>query len=456
MPDSPLQTGTDTRRPSPGYAWYAVVLCLLAYILSFVDRQIIALLVQPIQADLDLSDTQFSLLSGLAFAIFYALMGLPIARWADVGPRPLIISAGIVLWSLATAACGLARSFWQLFMARMAVGVGEAALSPTAYSIITDSFPKSKLGLALGIYSTGVFLGSGLAFLVGGAVIEVVSRFGTLAIPFIGEVKPWQTAFFIVGLPGLFVGVLFFLTVRDPERQGITGENSGLDGTVAQGFSIRQVAAYIGSHKFTFVAHYLGFGLLALSMFALLSWAPAYLMRVYELTARDAGLYLGLIVLISNTAGSLSSGWLVDFFTRRGYDDAPLRAGLVGGLGVIVPGALFSSMSGLDGSLAMLALAFFFASFPVATSAAGLQLMAPNRMRAQVTALFFLAMNLFGITGGATLVALLTDFVFEDTQQVGYSMSIMCSLSAIVGAAVLGWGLKYFRATVKTLSAPDA
>ena len=169
MPESPLQTGTDTRRPSPAYAWYTVVLCLLAYILSFVDRQIIALLVQPIQADLDLSDTQFSLLSGLAFAIFYALMGLPIARWADVGPRPLIISAGIVLWSLATAVCGLARSFWQLFMARMAVGVGEAALSPTAYSIITDSFPKSKLGLALGIYSTGVFLGSGLAFLVGGA-----------------------------------------------------------------------------------------------------------------------------------------------------------------------------------------------------------------------------------------------------------------------------------------------
>ncbi len=146
----------------------------------------------------------------------------------------------------------------------------------------------------------------------------------------------------------------------------------------------------------------------------------------------------------------------MDFFTRRGYDDAPLRAGLVGGLGVIVPGALFSSMPGLDGTLAMLALAFFFASFPVATSAAGLQLMAPNRMRAQVTALFFLAMNLFGITGGATLVALLTDFVFQDAQQVGYSMSIMCSLSAIVGAALLAWGMKYFRVTVKTLSAPEA
>ena len=454
MPESSLQTGTDTQRPSPAYAWYAVSLCLLAYILSFVDRQIITLLIQPIQADLDLSDTQFSLLGGLAFAIFYALMGLPIARWADVGPRPLIISAGIILWSLATVACGLARTFWQLFMARMAVGVGEAALSPTAYSIITDSFPKSKLGLALGIYSTGVFLGSGLAFLVGGAVIEFVGQFGTVTISIIGDVKPWQMAFFIVGLPGVFVGGLFFLTVRDPERKGVTGENSGSDGAVAQGFSIRQVTAYIGSHKSAFVAHYLGFGLLSLSLFALLFWAPAYLIRVYELTARDAGIYLGLIVLVGNTAGSLTSGWLVDFFTRRGYDDAPLRAGLVGGLGVIVPGALFSSMSGLEGTLAMLALAFFFASFPVATSAAGLQLMAPNRMRAQVTALFFLAMNMFGITGGSFLVALVTDYVFRDELQVGYSMAIMCSLSAIFGAVVLAWGLKYFRATVKALSAP--
>ena len=434
------------RQPSSAYAWFTVGLCLTAYILSYVDRQIIALLVEPIRADLEISDTQFSLLSGFAFAIFYALMGLPIARWADAGPRPLIISAGIIVWSFATAVCGLARNFWQLFFTRMAVGVGEAALSPTAYSMITDLFPKSRLGLAMGIYSTGVFLGSGLAFLVGGAVIEYVGQFGIVTIPIIGEVKPWQTAFFVVGLPGVLVGILFFLTVRDPERRGVTG---------AAGYSIGQVRTYINSHKRTFIAHYLGFGMLSLSMFALLFWAPAYLIRVFGLTARDAGIYLGLIVLIGNTAGSLSSGWLMDFFTRRGHDDAPLRAGLVGGLCVILPGALFSSMPSLASSLAMLALAFFFASFPVATSAAGLQLMAPNRMRAQVTALFFLALNLFGITGGATLVALLTDFVFRNEQQVGYSMSIMCALSAIGGAALLAWGLKYFRATARSLSVPE-
>lgn len=453
MTDSEVAvTGRATAdgHPSPGVAWYTVTLCMIAYVLSFVDRQIIALLIVPIQADLGISDTQFSLLVGFAFALFYALMGLPIARWADVGPRPLIISAGIVVWSFATALCGTARTFVQLFLARIGVGVGEAALSPTAYSIITDSFPKSRLGLALGVYSIGAFIGSGLAFLVGGAVIDIVGRMGALELPLVGVVRPWQMAFFIVGAPGILVGILFFLTVRDPARMNL-----------AQGgkpFTLRQVGTYIRGHGRTFTAHYLGFGLLALAMYALLSWAPAYLIRVYELSARDAGLYLGTIVLIANVAGTLCSGWLADFFTRRGRDDGPLCAGIVGGLGVIIPGALFSSMPDLNSSLWVLAAAFFFASFPVATSAAGLQLMAPNQMRAQVTALFFLAMNLFGITGGASLVALLTDKVFGDTTMVGYSMSIACALSGICGAVVLMWGLRPFSATAREVaqSAPAA
>jgi MFS family permease len=190
-------------RPSPTVAWYTVIMCMIAYVLSFVDRQIIALLIEPIQADLQITDTQFSLLTGLAFSLFYATMGLPIARWADVGSRPFIIAAGIVVWSFATAVCGLTRTYWQLFLARMGVGVGEAALSPAAYSIISDSFPKSKLGLAMGVYSIGVFLGSGLAFLVGGTVIEIVESYGGLTLPFIGDIKPWQATFFLVGLPGI-------------------------------------------------------------------------------------------------------------------------------------------------------------------------------------------------------------------------------------------------------------
>lgn len=448
---SPGSQATPGGRPSPSLAWYTVILCMIAYILSFVDRQIIALLIEPIQADLQISDTQFSLLTGLAFSLFYATMGLPIARWADVGSRPFIISAGIIVWSFATAICGITRTFWQLFLARMGVGVGEAALSPAAYSIITDSFPKSRLGLALGVYSIGVFLGSGLAFLVGGPVIEMVEGMGGLSLPVVGAVKPWQATFFVVGLPGIVIGVLFYFTIRDPARTGLdtAGANPG-------GYSIRQVRAYVGKNKGTFGGHYLGFGLLSMAMFALLNWAPAYLIRVYDMSAPEAAKYLGLTVLFANTAGTLTSGWLTDWFTRRGHHNAPLRAGIVGGIGVIVPAALFSAMPSFGWSLGMLAVAFFFSSFPVATSATGLQLMAPNQMRAQATAMFFLAMNLFGITGGSSLVALATDYIFQNPQAVGYSMSMICAIAGVLGSLVLWWGLKAFEATARAVARATA
>ena len=430
---------------SLAYPWYIVSLCMLAYIFSFIDRQIITLLIEPIRADLQISDTEFSLLHGLAFAMMYAVAGIPIARLADSRSRPAIISVGIFIWSLATVSCGVAKNFFQLFLARMAVGVGEAALSPAAYSMITDSFPKSKLGLALAVYSIGSFLGGGLAFMIGGAAITVIEQWGAQTVPIIGLVKPWQMTFFIVGLPGLLVAVLFYFTIRDPQRKGVT---SG-----SKAFSFGEVLRYMGHHKKAFTAHYLGFGFMALAMFALMNWAPAYLLRKYELPVREVGLYLGFVVLIGNSAGVLVSGWLTDRLTGMGYRDAPMRAGLIGSLGIVIPAALFSLVSGFTGSLMLLAVAMFFASFPLATSAAALQIMAPNQMRAQVTALFFLSMNLLGITGGTTLVALSTDFVFNDDKMVGYSMSLISTTGAILGAIILGWGLKHFAMTEREVAA---
>jgi MFS family permease len=354
----------------------------------------------------------------------------------------LIIAVGIFVWSIATAMCGLARSFWQLFVARMGVGVGEAALSPAAYSMISDSFPLSKLGLALGIYSTGSFIGAGLAYLIGGAAIEWVSQFGEISLPVIGIVKPWQMTFFIVGIPGVIISVLFVLTVRDPERRGAATRKHA-------GYPITAVLRYIKANKNTFASHYFGFGFLALSLFALMSWAPAFFMRNYGLSAKDVGLYLGSMVLISNTSGALLSGWLTDFLTRKGYADAALRSGIVGGLGLVIPAALFSSMGGLNSTLLVFGLGMFFASFPMATSAAALQIMAPNQMRAQVTALFFVFMNLLGITGGSTLVALCTDYLYQDDVAVGYSMSIIASAAGLTGALLLFLGLNHFRRTAE-------
>ncbi len=441
---SVTQHKSDEGDGSSWYSWYIVVLCMVAYIFSFIDRQIITLLIEPIRADLNISDTQFSLLHGFAFAMLYAIAGIPIARLADNKSRPVIISVGIFVWSFATALCGMVNNFIQLFLARMLVGVGEAALSPAAYSMISDSFQKSKLGFAIGVYSSGAFLGGGLAFIIGGASIALIEQWGTLTLPVLGEIQPWQMTFFIVGLPGLFIAALFCITIKDPLRKG---KVSG--GKV---FTFGEVLQYIVRNKATFTAHYMGFGMMALTLMAMMNWAPAYLLRKYDMPISEVGFYLGLVVLFGNSAGVLSSGMLTDYFTRRGYRDAALRAALVGSSGIIIPAFLFPHIEEFAYSLTMLALAMYFSSFQLSSGATALQCMAPNQMRAQVTALFFLSMNIFGIMLGTTSVALLTDKVFEDDMKVGYSMSIVAVIGAVLASALLAWGLKHYSLTQEQLN----
>ncbi|MFK7915999.1 MAG: MFS transporter, partial [Pseudomonadales bacterium] len=188
---------------STSYRWYVIFVLLLAQTFSFLDRMIMGLLVGPIRATFEISDTQYSLLAGLAFSLFYAIMGLPLARIADNGNRRNLIAAGIAVWSAMTAICGLARSFWGLFLGRVGVGVGEATLGPAAYSMISDYFPRSQLGRALSVYTMGVTIGSGLAYMGGGAVVNYVSAMGQISLPLLGDVHGWQLTFFIVGLPGI-------------------------------------------------------------------------------------------------------------------------------------------------------------------------------------------------------------------------------------------------------------
>ena len=179
-------------------SWYVLIVLMLAYISSFIDRQVLALLVEPIKRDLNVSDSQVGLLVGLSFALFYTFLGIPIGKLADRKNRKKIILVGITIWSIMTALCGITNSYWQLFWARMGVGVGEAALSPAAYSLITDMFPKNKLGTAMGIYNIGVFLGSGLSIFLVALIIKLVSVEGMWVLPIVGQVHPWQTVFFII------------------------------------------------------------------------------------------------------------------------------------------------------------------------------------------------------------------------------------------------------------------
>ncbi len=432
---SALQKGKNSK-----YAWYVVFLCMLAYIFSYIDRQILVLMIEPIKADLSLTDTQFSLLHGLAFSLFYAVMGLPIAYLADRFSRPTIISIGIVFWSIATAACGLSKNFIHLFLCRMGVGVGEAALSPAAYSMFSDLFSKKKLGRAVGIYSIGSFVGGGLAFLVGGYVISLLKDATAIQVPLLGMLKTWQVAFIIVGLPGVIIGLLFFLTVRDPARKGQSLDEYGQVKKV----SFKDTFKFLSKYRKTFSCHYMGFTFYAMALFCLTSWTPAFFMRKFGLTPVETGYMLGTILLIANTTGVFFAGWLTDYFTGKGRKDAAMYTGYIGAVGMLLPIIAFTQVSELWMAVVLLIPAMFFASFPMPTSTAAMQILSPNQLRAQISALFLLISSLIGLGIGTTLVALINDKIFMNPAMIGTSLSIVGGVATILTIILLKKGCKYF------------
>lgn len=442
----PLSEQIEPPPESSTYQWYVVVICMVAYILSFVDRQILSLMIEPIKADLMLSDTQFSLLQGLAFSLFYAIMGLPIAALADQKSRIKIIATGIAFWSLATAACGLSKNFIQMFIARLSVGAGEAALSPAFYSIVADLFPKDKLGRALGVYAIGAFIGSGLAFLIG--LLKDVSF---VALPLIGEVKTWQLTFMIVGLPGVLLALLMVLTVREPARKGM---KVGQDGQVIKA-SFKNSIGFIKTHKKTFFCHFIGFSFYTMMLYSLLGWAPAYYMRNFGLDASQTGYILGTIILVANTSGALFCGWLIDFFSKRGYSDAAIRTGAIGCAALIIPSVLFTQVDNMQLSFALIFVAMFFSTFPIPASAAATQMLTPNQLRAQVSAKFLLVSNLIALGVGTTAVALITDKYFQNTLMVGNSISIVNAIAGLIGCFLLYKGCQYYRESMKVEKLAD-
>lgn len=438
---------TQMQQPdTPRYQWYVVVICMLAYILSFVDRQILSLMIEPIKQDLMLSDTQFSLLQGLAFSLFYAFMGLPIAALADKKSRVKIIAIGITFWSLATAACGLSKNFIQMFLARLSVGAGEAALSPAFYSIVADLFPKEKIGRALGVYAIGAFIGSGLAFLIGGYVIGLLKDFNNVVLPVVGQIRTWQLTFFIVGLPGLLLALVMVLTLKEPRRHGL---KVGADGQVMKA-SFKNSVAFIHAHKKTFFCHFIGFSFYTMMLYSLLGWAPAFYMRHFGLTASETGYALGTIILIANTAGALFCGWLIDFFSKRGYSDAAMRAGMLGCAALVIPSVMFTQVDNLYLSFGLIFVAMFFSTFPIPASAAATQILTPNQLRAQVSAKFLLVSNLIALGIGTTAVALITDRYFDNPLLVGNSISIVNIVAGVIGTFLLYKGCGYYRTSMQS------
>jgi len=421
-------------------SWYGLAILFIAYTVSFVDRTILSLLVEPIKADLYLSDTQISLLHGLAFAIFYTFLGIPIARLADQRSRKLIITTGICVWSIMTAACGLAGRFSTLFLARVGVGVGEAALSPAAYSMISDMFPKNKLGLALSLYSSGVYVGAGLAFIIGGLAVEAALQLRMPELPLIGIVDGWQVIFFIVGLPGLLVALLM-LTVKEPARAKTASKDSY--------YGLTYIFQFIAKEPATFLLHFIGYSLLGLIFNTFLAWAPTFFIRAYSLSAGEVGPLLGILILIFGGSGMVVGGMHTDRLRRAGNISAPFTSSRLAGI-CLTPICLLKTLTeSINATVALFALLFFFSAFPFGAAASAIQVATPPHLRAQMSALYLFCLNLIGIGFGPTLVALITDYGFEDISKVGWSMAIVGGIAAPLSAVILHYGIPALAQTTQ-------
>ena len=410
-------------RPSAGRAWWAIFVLFLAYMLSYIDRTIIALLVEPLRQDLGLTDTEISLLQGLAFAIFYSTISLPIAVLSDRMSRRRIIGIGIAFWSLMTSACGLAANFWQLFAARMGVGVGEATLGPAAYSLIADLFPEEKRGRAMVIFSSGVSVGGGLAFIVGGMIVAFAATAdfsGTLLADFAG----WQIVFLVLGPPGILVALLM-ATVAEPRNARPAAEREPSPPAMP----------FLRRHGLFFGPLFVASAISGMMMTAILYWGPAYLMRVHGLTAPEAGQALGLGLLLAGPAGAIAGGSVSDAWTRRGIAAAPvwtvaIGIALMGIAGVAAALAASATVAAICASAA-----FFFGSFAYPGGAAAIQKTAPDRLRARVAALYLFVVTLFAAALGPTLIALITDFGFGVPEAVGRSLAVALAVSGPLGVA---------------------
>lgn len=434
----PQPEAAEEAYPNQAYGWYVVGVLVLAYTFSFIDRQILSLLVGPMKHDLDLSDTQVSLLLGIAFAVFYAFMGLPIGRLVDRRNRVGIIALGVTAWSLMTALSGTAKVYWQLFVYRMGVGVGEAALTPAAYSIISDYFPPKRLGIAIGVYGIGVYIGAGLALVVGSFAIGWATHIGDVTLPIIGHVFSWQLVFFVVGLPGLLVA-LWVWTLREPARRGHMRREAGTDGVMRDvEVPFREVVAYFRANAAAYFSINLCFSFLAIMAYGTSAWVPTFFVRTYGWTPAEIGRAYGLIIMVFGTLGVVAGGALGDFVCSRGYRNGRIWVMFATGI-ITLPFAIaFPLMDNPMISLALIAPASFFATFTTGVGPAALLDMMPNQMRGFSAAVSGLMVNLIGLGLGPTLIALVTDYVFKDEHMLRYSLAVVPPVVLVI-ASILGF-----------------
>ncbi|GIX31220.1 MAG: MFS transporter [Porticoccaceae bacterium] len=415
---------TPPAAPSTGYANYVLGVLFLVYVLNFVDRQAMAVFLGPIKEEFQASDAAMGFLVGFAFALLYTVAGIPIARLADRGNRRNIIALGLALWSSMTALTGFARNFAHLVAARVGVGIGEAACTPPAHSLIADYFPVERRGTALAIYSSAVFVGSALAYLGGG---------------YLREHFDWRTGFIVLGLPGLLVAVLLRATVREPVRGQSEARTAGGDASLAE--TLRHL---VSSRAWVWLMA--GASCMAVTGYAVLMWAYEFFGRLHGLAPLAVGQWMALIVGVGGFLGTLLGGRLVDRMARR----RPGQMVRVPGLWVLAGlpfGVVFVLAESTAVALAAMFPFYLLLQVYIPAMYTANQNLARLEMRATASAICLFIINIVGAGFGPFLVGALSDFFALPSGAEGlrYAMLVTVAIGAV--------GCALFAATARTLAA---
>ena len=433
-----------TTYPPKSTAWILVLILTFTYILSFVDRFILGLLIEPIKKDLGLSDTQIGLLLGPAFAIFYATMGVPLGWAADRLKRVWILASGIILWSFATAASGISKTFSHLFIARMSVGFGEATLNPCAFSMISDSFPPEKRGLPIAFYSAALSLGAAIASLLGAAILTWVQANENIILPILGQVTAWQLTFLILGIPGIFFGILFFF-IREPMR--IKTSNNLIQGRKANPLDMFK---YIAKKWRVFATFLPIFCFLTITAYSQ-GWLAPMFQRTWGWSPRDYALINGFILLACGPLSINLAGWLSDRWYSKGHFDAPLLVAIIGALITIPSSILAPLMPSGEWCFVILAINTVGLTWLSATGITALVNIIPADIRAQIIAFYYMVISITGLMLGPTAVGLLTDNIFGE-QDIRYSMVAMPIIFGIPLLLILPLSRKFYREEYKSIN----
>ena len=422
--------------PSPVIAWYGVGLFAFTLLVLFTNANVVGLLIQPIKRDLGLTDVQASYILAIAAAA-NAIFILPVSRLVDMMSRRVIISIGLVMASISNAWAGLSSIFSQLIVARTIGGIGGAGNGPATFSILADYFPPAKLPKAIAVMNIGFNYGIALSMLFGGTLIALVSGMTDLSLPVIGDLRPWQLIFLIMAMPEVVLALLMLTTLPEPRRRGVRA--AGTNGRRV--VSLKELCKFMYDNRRALGPMFGGLSVNSLAM-GTAAWSAPFFERTYGWGPAQYGIVQGIVLLVISPIGLITGGILAERLAKKGYDDANLRVVFIATALHLPFAMLFALMPTPQLAIAMSALNIVTITMGSGPQNAALQVIVPNEMRGQVTALFLLCFTLIGGSVAPYVVALLTQYVFGDESMLRYSLAAMHIVLGPIAAIIFWYGLK--------------